>query len=95
MLLGGGKNDGDYDVEILPRKVWPIDKAKQFLLNILSDTPMDKNEVMEAATMQGIKSETLRRAREELGVITNSKGNRSWWSLPADYIDDAAESEFE
>ena len=81
-LLNGGKLD-DYDVEPLSQKVWPIDKAKQFLLNTLSDTPMDKNDVLDVATMQGIKYETLRRAREELGVITDSKGNRSWWSLPS------------
>lgn len=87
-LLNGGKTDGNYDVEPLPRKLWPIDKAKQFLLNTLSSTPMDKNEVVDTANEQGIKYETLRRAREELGVITDSKGNRSWWSLPQVSEDD-------
>ena len=43
---------------------------------------MDENDVVNAAIEQGIKDETLRRAREELGVITETRGNRSSWSLP-------------
>ena len=42
---------------------------------------MDKSDVVEAALAQGIKDDTLRRAREELGVITETCSNRSWWSL--------------
>ena len=81
-LLNGSKSNGDYDGEPFTPKVWPRDIAKRFLLDTLSDTPMDKNDVVNAAAEQGIKEETLRRAREEIGVIIETRGNRSWWSLP-------------
>lgn len=82
-LLNGGKS-ADYSDEPITERLLPIEKAMQFLEATLSDTPIDKEEVVNAATEQGIKYETLRRAREKLGVVTNSRGNRSQWSLPAD-----------
>ena len=53
-LLNGGKSNGDYDGEPITPKLWPRDKAKQFLLNTLTDTPMDKNDVVNAASEQGV-----------------------------------------
>ena len=81
-LLNGSKSNGDCDSESFTPKIWPREIAKRFLLNTLSDTPTDKNDVVNAAAEHGIKEETLRRAREELGVIIETRGNRSWWSLP-------------
>ena len=81
-LLNSSKSNSDYDGELIQPKLFPRDKAKQFLLNTLTDTPMDKNDVVNAALEQGIKEETLRRAREELGVNIETRGNRSSWSLP-------------
>jgi len=60
----------------------PIEKAMMFLRETLGDDPVDKDDVVSAAAEQGIKYETLRRAREKLGVVTAAKGNRSQWSLP-------------
>ena len=83
-LLNGGKSACGYDDESIFERILPIEKAVQFLLNTLSNKPIDKEEVVKIAAEQGIKYETLRRAREKLGVITDVRGNSSWWSLPAD-----------
>jgi len=42
---------------------------------------MDKADVVATAKAQGIKEETLKRARKALNVIVAPQGNRSWWSL--------------
>jgi hypothetical protein len=80
-LLNGGKSanvdEYDDDNELAKREA-----AKDFLLNLLSEIPMDKDEIVQAAKSQGIKDRTLRRAREDLNVVTESRGNRSSWSLP-------------
>ena len=80
-LLNGGKSSGDYDDVPVYERLLPVEKAMQFLENTLSETPMDKDDVVKTAAEQGIKYETLRRAREKLDVTTDAKGNRSWWSL--------------
>jgi hypothetical protein len=90
-LLNGGKSNGESDYEPFMPKIWPRDTAKKFLLNTLSATPMDKNDVVNTAMEQGIKEETLRRAREELGVVIETRGNRSWWSLPHGGVSDEGE----
>jgi len=82
LLNGKSNGNDDFDDEPFQPKLFPRDEAKQFLQIELSDAPRDKNEVVNAAAQQGIKEETLRRARRELGVKTSSRGNRSWWSLP-------------
>jgi len=81
-LLNIGKSNGDNGYGSFMPKIRPRDKAKQFLLNTLTNTPMDKNDVVNATAEQCVKEETLRRAREELGVITETRGNRLWWLLP-------------
>ncbi|MCL2053212.1 MAG: AAA family ATPase [Oscillospiraceae bacterium] len=83
-LLNGGKSSNSYGDEPITERLLPIEKAMRFLEENLTETPIDKDEVVSAADKQGIKYETLRRAREKLGVVTDSRGNRSRWSLPPD-----------
>ena len=88
-LLNGGKAVYDYNDEPVIERLSPIEKAMRFLEDYLSETPIDKDEVVRAAAEQDIKYETLRRARERLDVITDSRGNRLWWSLPYCYAPNA------
>jgi 2-methylaconitate cis-trans-isomerase PrpF len=81
-LLNGGKSLDGYDDEPFYENLSKVEEAMRFLSDNLSETPMDKEDIVNAAKAQGIKYETLRRAREKLGVITDPQGNRSWWSLP-------------
>ncbi|MCL1878386.1 MAG: AAA family ATPase [Defluviitaleaceae bacterium] len=81
-LLNGGKSSRDYDDEPMFSRVSKLEEAEKFLRNTLSETPIDKEDVVAAAEAQGIKRETLKRARKSLGVITDPHGNRSWWNLP-------------
>jgi hypothetical protein len=83
-LLNGGKSVNGYDDEPIIEHLSKVEEAMRFLMGELSEAPMDKEDIVNAAVAQGIKYETLRRAREKLGVVTDSRGNRSWWSLPSD-----------
>jgi len=82
LLNGSNAIYRDDDDELETECFLPIEKAMLFLRETLGDDPVDKEEVVNAAAEQGIKYETLRRAREKLGVVTAAKGNRSRWSLP-------------
>src|SRR5262249_5836585 len=50
-------------------KSGPRDAAKKFLADILAFGPLPKNEIKEAAEANLISNATLRRAKDELGVI--------------------------
>jgi hypothetical protein len=60
------------------------DNAKKFLLRVLADGPVTKNEIEEAAEADAIAEKTLRRAKADLGVMAKKDGeNGAWrWHLP-------------
>jgi len=65
------------------------EQAKDFLIDVLSDAPMLARELWEIAEHHGISKNTLRRAKDELGVcvyqsqlLTGKKGSPGWvWAL--------------
>ena len=66
-------------------KSGPRDIAKKFLADILALGPLPKNEIKEAADANLISNATLRRAKDDLGVIAKKAGvKEGWtWQLPA------------
>ena len=61
------------------------DTAKNFLREILANGPVNAAEIEEAAEANKIADRTLRRAKDELGIIAKKDGpNGEWrWHLPA------------
>lgn len=61
------------------------DCAKNFLMATLADGPMSKAEIEAAARANCISERTLRRAKDELGVIVKKDGEGGGWTwrLPA------------
>ncbi len=65
------------------------EQAKDFLCDILMDGPMVANDVWDSAKQHGISQNTLRRAKDDIGVViyrnqisTGKKGNPGYvWSL--------------
>jgi hypothetical protein len=64
------------------------DDAKKFLAELLADGPVPKGEIEEAADANCIADRTLRRAKDELGVIARKDGpDGTWtWRLPPDHL---------
>jgi len=62
------------------------EEAKTWLRTLLSDGPKPSTEIKHKAEEKKIAQRTLRRAREELGVITHpvrdKKGTKWLWRLP-------------
>lgn len=59
-------------------------EAAKVLIDLLANGPMPSNEVRAAATAQGIRPRTLRRAGDELGIIKLPGPNRHWiWASPS------------
>jgi hypothetical protein len=60
------------------------DEAKKFLTDILANGPVLKTEIEEAAKANGIAERTLCRAKSELSISAEKKGqNGQWqWRLP-------------
>ena len=56
-------------------------KAKEFLKKILSDGGMAQKKIEEEAEKCGIKSKTLRNAKQELGIDAVKRGNQWFWIL--------------
>ncbi len=69
-----------------PEQSTAIDKAKQFLLDILSNGPLAFSDIEEAAKLEGISEKTLRRAKEIAGIETKKDGfNGCWiWAISED-----------
>jgi Bifunctional DNA primase/polymerase, N-terminal/AAA domain len=63
-----------------------LDDAKEFLLDYLKDGPKPKEDVEVAAAARGHAEHTLRRAKDDLGVIVFKEAGvahgRWWWKLP-------------
>ena len=60
------------------------DGAKKFLEDLLTDGPVSKRDIEDAAEANCVSERTLRRAKDELKVITKKDGpNGAWtWRLP-------------
>jgi putative DNA primase/helicase len=60
------------------------DGAKKFLEDLLADGPVSKRDIEDAAEANCVSERTLRRAKDELKVITKKDGpNGAWtWRLP-------------
>ena len=56
-------------------------QAKEFLKKILSDGGMAQKKIEEEAEKCGIKSKTLRNAKQELGIDAVKRGNQWFWIL--------------
>lgn len=56
-------------------------QAKEFLKKILSDGGMAQKKIEEEAGKCGIKSKTLRNAKQELGIDAVKRGNQWFWIL--------------
>ena len=59
-----------------------IDKAKEFLKEVLDDKMVPSTELKEMAAARGIKEKTLRNAQKELGTVPVKDGDRWYTSLP-------------
>jgi hypothetical protein len=61
------------------------DNAKKFLTDLLAEGPVKKSDIEEAAEANCISGATLRRAKDELGIIAKKDGlTGPWmWQLPA------------
>ena len=58
-----------------------IKRAKIFLAEMLKDGRRSQKEIEEAAQEQGIRSKTLRNAKQEMNVGSEKVGNRWYWYL--------------
>jgi RecA-family ATPase len=59
------------------------DTAKVFLRDLLRDGPRPAKEIFADAEHNGISKATLRRAKEDLGVVAHKHGTTGWyWMLP-------------
>jgi len=62
-----------------------FDKAKRIILSFLSDGyEVAANEIIGQAEDDGVSLITLKRAKAELGVISNRRGGQWFWQLPID-----------
>jgi hypothetical protein len=63
-----------------------LDEAVEWLEDSLADGPVKSAEILEMAKGSGISEDTLRRAKDELGVIVSKVGNEQdgcwFWTLP-------------
>ncbi len=68
------------------QKTTKTERAIEFLLRILKENARDKHDVERMAEEESISTSTLRRAKEQLGVVSRQEGigdtRRSLWSLP-------------
>lgn len=59
------------------------DKADSFLVDVLSDGPVDANIIMDMSIKENISERTLKRAKTKLGVVSRRRPDGKWeWSMP-------------
>ncbi len=58
-----------------------LDEAKAFLLRVLKDGPAPAKSISSAAYAEGITEVTLKRAKKDLGIISEMDGDRWFWSM--------------
>lgn len=56
-----------------------LDEAKAFLLGALEAGPMPQSELVTQATTEGISDRTLKRAKRELRIVSDKKGEGGSW----------------
>ena len=74
------------DVPAVPRRVSALDKAKEFILARLRLGPAPSQEIIADGEAHGISLRSMRRACEELGIVTTkTRGTPAYWqwALPA------------
>jgi Fe2+ transport system protein FeoA len=72
----------DYRLPVSPVKESQVQRAVRFLVEHLAPGPKPAKEVQKAARAAGHSLSTLRRAREDLGVVPRKHGDSWWWPLP-------------
>jgi len=82
--IGGTARDALADAERLADERRPVEKAKDFLLDLLADGPIGPKQVKSAADGNGHSRATIRRAKDALRVEARKTGfGDEWaWSLP-------------
>jgi putative DNA primase/helicase len=58
----------------------PRAAAKRLLTELLASGPVPKHEIEEAADANCISSATLRRAKDEMGIVTKKSGMKGGWT---------------
>ena len=58
--------------------------ARRFLQELLADGPHRASEIYELAEDAGIAERTLKRAKGDLGVVSEKQGDGWWWRRPAE-----------
>jgi replicative DNA helicase len=66
-----------------PRQDTQLERAIDLLLTQLDSGPMPSTKLMEEATGAAISWNTMRRAKEHLGIIAKRDNGRWYWALPA------------
>jgi hypothetical protein len=61
----------------------------RFLRDLLADGPHKAAEVYDLAAGNGIARNTLKRAKEDLGIESYQEGRAWWWAQPK--VDEEAE----
>ncbi|MCA9183700.1 MAG: hypothetical protein KDA51_19700, partial [Planctomycetales bacterium] len=60
----------------------PLEEARAWLAAQLADRPVPSATVLKKAKADGIAERTLRRAKIELGVVSEREGKAWVWRLP-------------
>ena len=79
--------ESNHTADSLVSSKMPRDRAKEFLEEVLADEPWPATEVYEEAERRGISESTVKRAKEELGIVARRVGGIGgkghWeWNLP-------------
>jgi hypothetical protein len=82
--IADGLGGGDSEVK--------LENAVKFLKDILGRGPVPVEEIFEKAIEQGFSERTLRRARSALGVKSQRRNGKWWWSL-SDSAEERVESD--
>jgi archaellum biogenesis ATPase FlaH len=67
----------------LPRPETQVDRAVELLEVLLRKGPMASTVIEEEAKGAAISQNTMRRAKEKLGIVVKKMNNRWYWALPA------------
>ncbi|HHR85912.1 MAG TPA: hypothetical protein ENL23_06155 [Candidatus Acetothermia bacterium] len=59
-----------------------IDRAQDFLIELLEKGPVSSTQVLKATKSAGFSKKTSDRAKKQLGVISKRKNDQWYWSLP-------------
>jgi hypothetical protein len=60
-----------------------LERAKDFLWDVLSDGAMPVKDIFEEATTEGIAVRTLKRAKMAMGIVSKKRPSHWDWELPS------------